>query len=138
MILKTSESIESTTQPKEGVVRVGGDSRVGHNKKKLDRNEIDDNEVDSGKIDDKIEKKDQKTSKSKNSFTFKKLSKSKKLLRSDFFTPRARLAFTKLRQAFVKALIFYHFDSECHIWVETDASDYVIGRIFSQLTLEGQ
>ena len=54
---------------------------------------------------------------------------------SDFFTSRAKLAFTKLRQAFVKALIFYHFDLEHHIRIETDASGYAIGGVFNQLTL---
>ena len=53
---------------------------------------------------------------------------------SDFFTPGAKLAFTKLRQAFVKAPIFYHFDPKCHIWIETDASGYAIGGVLSQLT----
>ena len=54
----------------------------------------------------------------------------------DFFTPAAKLAFTKLRQAFLKASIFHHFDPECHIWIETDTLSYAIGEIFSQLTLD--
>ncbi len=32
-----------------------------------------------------------------------------------FFTSRARKGFTKLRQAFVEALILNHFDLKCHI-----------------------
>ena len=32
-----------------------------------------------------------------------------------FFTPKARLAFSQLKQAFVKAPIFHHFDLESHI-----------------------
>ena len=64
------------------------------------------------------------------------LSKSKKTVRSsDFLTPGAKLAFTKLRQAFIKALILHHFDLECHIRVETDASGYAIGGVLSQLNL---
>ncbi len=50
-------------------------------------------------------------------------------------TLRARKAFTKLRQAFVEAPILNYFDPECHIWIEMNASGYVIGRILSQLTL---
>ena len=75
-------------------------------------------------------------SKSKYLFKSKKSSMLKKTLRSNFSTSGARLAFTKLRQAFIKALIFYHFDSECHIRVETDVSGYAIGGVFSQLTLD--
>ena len=52
-----------------------------------------------------------------------------------FHTSKARLAFTKLRQIFVKAPIFYYFDPECHIWIETNVSGYVISRILSQLIL---
>ena len=69
-------------------------------------------------------------SKSKNS------SKSKKTVgSSDFLTSRSKLAFTKLKQAFFKALILYHFDPECHIRIETDVSGYAISGVFSQLTL---
>ena len=51
-----------------------------------------------------------------------------------FLTPEARLAFTQLRQAFVKAPILYHFNLESHIRIETDASGYAIGGILSQLS----
>ena len=52
---------------------------------------------------------------------FKNFSKSKKMVGSlDFFIPGAKLAFTKWRQAFFKALILHHFNPECHIWIETD------------------
>ena len=50
--------------------------------------------------------------------------------------PRAKLAFTKLKQTFLKAPILYHFDPEHHIRIETDASGYAIGKILSQLTLD--
>lgn len=33
----------------------------------------------------------------------------------DFLTPGARLAFGKLKQVFIKALIFYDFDLKYHI-----------------------
>ena len=63
------------------------------------------------------------------------MSKSKKTLRSlDFLTLKAKLAFTELRQAFIKAPIFHHFDSERYIRVETNVSGYAIGGVFSQLT----
>ena len=51
-----------------------------------------------------------------------------------FLTPKAKKAFIKLRQAFVKALILNHFDPERHIRIETDVSGYTIGGILSQLT----
>ena len=135
-ILKTSGSTESTTQPGKGVVEAGDDSRARRDQNKLDKSEMDDNEVDGGKIDNEIEKKSQKTFKFKNLFKFKKLSESKKILRLDFFILRARLAFIKLRHEFVKALILYPFDLECHIRFETDISGYAIGGILSQLTLD--
>ncbi len=51
-----------------------------------------------------------------------------------FLTSEVRKAFTKLRQAFVKASILNHFDLERHIRIETDASDYAISGVLSQLT----
>ena len=59
--------------------------------------------------------------------------KSKKT-ESGFLTSGARKAFTKLRQAFVKAPILHRFDLERHIRIETDASGYIIGGVLSQLT----
>ncbi len=43
-------------------------------------------------------------------------------------------AFTELRQAFLKVPILNHFDPECNIRIETDASGYAIGGVLSQLT----
>ena len=48
-----------------------------------------------------------------------------------FLTPDAKKAFNQLRQAFTKVPILWHFDLECHIWIETDASGYAIGRVLS-------
>ena len=84
----------------------------------LDGSGIDDVEVDGGEIE--IGKK------GRNSSKFKKTE-------LDFLISGARKAFTKLRQAFIKALILHHFDPECHIWVETDAFGYAIGGVLSQL-----
>ena len=51
----------------------------------------------------------------------------------NFLTPKARSAFNRLRLAFTKAPILRHFDPECHIRIETDASGYAIGGVLSQL-----
>ena len=51
-----------------------------------------------------------------------------------YLTPDAKQAFTQLRQAFTEAPILRHFDPECHIRIETDASGYAIGGVLSQLT----
>ena len=80
-----------TTKPRKGEVGVGGDSRAGRGKNKLDKKKIDDDEVDGDGVDDEVDNeggtKVQKSSKSKN------LSKSKKTEKSsDFLTPRAKQA----------------------------------------------
>ena len=116
-------------KPKKGGVGVGGDSRAGHGRSKVDRSEIDNVEGDGNEFEvDEVGKKGRKMSKSKN------LSKFKKTVVSDFFTPRAKLTFIELRQAFLKTPILYHFDLECYIRIETDVSSYAIGEVFSQLT----
>ena len=55
---------------------------------------------------------------------------------SSFLTPKAKLAFSRLRQAFTEALILHCFDPEYHIQIETDAFGYTIDGILSLLTLE--
>ena len=110
---------------------VSSDSKAGRDGNKLNESEIDDNEVGGGEIDNEVRKKCQKMSKSKKSFKSKKAAGS-----SDFFIPGARLAFTKLRQALLKAPIFYHFNLKHHIWIETNALGYAIVVILSQLTLD--
>ena len=55
---------------------------------------------------------------------------------SNFLTLKAKLAFIKSRQVFVKAPIFYHFNLKHHIQIETDVSSYVINRVFNQLILD--
>ena len=120
-----------TAKPRKGGVGIGRNSRAGRGGSKLDRRKIDDNEFDGNEVDnevnDEVETTVQKSSKSKN------LSKSKKT-ESGFLTSGARKAFTKLRQAFIKAPILHHFDPEHHIQVETDVSGYAIGEVLSQLT----
>ena len=53
-----------------------------------------------------------------------------------FLTPRAGLAFTKLRQAFFKTSILHHFNPERHIRIETNVSSYAIGGVLNQQTLD--
>ena len=127
LILKTLGSTKFKTQPGEGGVRVDGDSKTGRGGSEIDGSRKDDVEVDGNEIEvDKVGKKVQKLSKSKN------LSMSKKTIRSlDFFTPKAKLAFTKLRLAFFKAPILHYFDPEYHIRIKTDASGYAIGGVLS-------
>ena len=117
-LLKISGSTEFKTQLGKSGVGVGG-SRGRRYESRLDRSRIDDDKVNGGEFeDDEIGKKVQKLSKSKN------------LSKSDFFILRAKLVFTKLRQAFVKAPILYHFDPKRHIRIETGTSDYAIGGVF--------
>ena len=131
-MLKTSST--ESAEPKKGVVGVGGGSKAGRDRSGINGSEIDDVEVDGGEVEvDEVGKKGWKTSKSKNS------SKSKKAVGpSDFLTTGAKLAFTELRQAFLKAPILHHFDPERHIRIETDVSGYAIGGVLSQLTSESQ
>ena len=57
-MLKTSRSTEFLTQPREGVVGVGGDSRARRDRSKLDGSELNEDEIDSGEVEvDKVEKK---------------------------------------------------------------------------------
>ena len=53
-----------------------------------------------------------------------------------FWTPKARSAFNCLWLTFTKAPILWHFDPECHIRIETDASGYAISSVLSQLAFE--
>ena len=104
-----------------------GDSRAKRDRTELDGSGIDDVEIDSGEVgDNEIGKKGQNLSKSKNS------SKSKKT-ESGFLASGVRKTFIELKQAFIKAPILYHYDSECHIRVEMDVSGYAIGGVLSQL-----
>ena len=70
-----------------------------------------------------------KLSKNENSTNFDAIEDGPK-----FLTPNTRTAFHCLRLTFTEALIFWHFDPKCHIQIETDALDYAIGGVLSQLT----
>ena len=65
--------------------------------------------------------KSKKTAKSRNSPNFGATES-----RPSFLTPEARAAFNRLRLAFIRAPIFRYFNSECHIWIETDTLGYAI------------
>ena len=118
-MLKTlsTESVE----PRKSVVGVASGSRARRDWGGLDGSEMDNVEVDGGKVE--VGKKGWKSSESKKT-------------ELSFLTFRARMAFAKLRQAFIKAPILHHFDLERYIRVETDMSGYAIGGVFSQLTLD--
>ena len=53
-----------------------------------------------------------------------------------YLTPKAREAFTQLRQAFTKAPILRHFDPECYIWIKTNILGYAIEEVLSQLNFD--
>ena len=82
----------------------------------------------SGNLKGKKSAKSKKPSKSGNSPNF-----DAKEAGPSFLTPEARSAFNRLRLAFTEAPILRHFDPECHIRIETDASGYAIGSVLSQL-----
>ena len=112
--MKVSRSTKSITQIKEDGVKVGDDSKAEYDDKcKFGSGEIGGNKIDGVEIgDDKVvDQKDyQKIS------LFKKSSKFKKTVESsNFLTLRARLVFTKLRQAFITTAIFHHFDLKRYI-----------------------
>ena len=50
-----------------------------------------------------------------------------------FLTPEARSVFNHLRLAFTEAPIFWYFDPEYYIWIETDALGYVISGVLNRL-----
>ena len=118
-MLKISESTESKIRPSESGVGVSG-SKARRGGSKLDGSRCDDNEVDGDEVED-----------NEVGTKVQKLSKSKKTVGLDFLTSGAKLAFTKLRQAFLKAPILHHFDLERHIRIETDISGYAICGVLS-------
>ena len=121
-MLKTIGSIGSATNLKETEGNVSGNSMVG-------------DLVGGGEATNPSKGKNQaKTTKSKilvksKNFDFPKFRTEKAGM--GFLIPKAKLAFTQLKQAFVEAPIFHHFDPESHIWIKTDISDYTIGSVLS-------
>ena len=101
-MLKSIRNNGSATNPKETKGEVSGNSMVGNSM------------VGGGKATNLIKGKNQaKTTKSKilvksKNYDFPK-SRTEQA-KTGFFTPKTRLAFTQLRQAFIEVLIFYYFD----------------------------
>ena len=54
---------------------------------------------------------------------------------TDFLTSRAKKAFIHLQKAFTETPILRHFDPGYHIYIKTDASEYAINKVLSQMTL---
>ena len=52
-----------------------------------------------------------------------------------FLTFDAKKVFNYLQLVFIKALIFQYFDLQSYIYIEIDASGYIIGAVLSQLKL---
>ena len=73
--------------------------------------------------------------KSKNKTKSGHLGNSNNIEKPKFSIFGARKAFNHLKQTFIEALIFHHFDLECHIRIEINASNYAIKGHFSQLIL---
>lgn len=48
-----------------------------------------------------------------------------------FLISKAKEIFNYLKQAFTKVPIFRHFNLECHIRIEIDASGYIIKRVLN-------
>lgn len=46
-----------------------------------------------------------------------------------FFYYKARLAFKKLKQVFIKLYIFFYLDIKCHIKIQDNISSYIISQI---------
>ena len=83
---------------------------------------------DGGKADDRNPIKKSKNAKSRSQT---RIGATRELT---FLTPGTKKALNQLKQAFTKAPILQHFDPECHIRIEADASGYAIGGVLSQLT----
>ena len=105
-MLKTIKSIGSVTEPKKTKVGINSNNMVDSNKI---TNQIN---FTKGKNQAKITKS-KILVKSKNydfPLNFRNME-----VRPGFFIFKARLAFTKLKQIFIEALILHYFDSKCHI-----------------------
>ena len=92
-------------------------------------NGIGNSKVIRAKIDAKIAKSKTKNQSKNKNWVKPFLAKSQAFTqssRSGFLIFEARLAFTKLRKAFIKVLIFHCFDLDYYIYIEINASGYAI------------
>ena len=129
-MLKTTKNPEFAANPKETKDEVGGNSVVSNNMVG-DSKAI--NQANS------IKRKNQvKTTKSKILVKSKNhdfsLNSRNKEAGTGFLTPNARLTFIQLRQTFVEAPIFHHFDPESLIRIEINVSSYAISDVLNQLS----
>ena len=118
-MLKITKNTGSIAKFKETKNKFDGDNMVSSNEVTNQKSSI---------------KKLSKTAKSKNLVQPENQDlslNSKKRTGLEFFIPRARLTFIKLRQVFIKALIVYYFNLECHRRIKINASRYAIARILS-------
>ena len=83
-------------------------------------------------------KREQLSKSQKSANSEKKSSKSENLPNFDikkngpsFLISDARMTFNYLQLAFTKAPIFWHFDPECYIWIETNTLSYAINGMLS-------
>ena len=125
-MLKITGSTGFAANPKETKGEIGGNSMIGNSM--VGGNEA--TNPTKGKNQAKMTKS-KILVKSKNHDFLKSRTEE---VRMGFITSEARLAFTQLRQAFIKAPIFYHLNPESYIWIETDVSNYAINSILSQLS----
>ena len=95
---------------------------------------VDDNEVVGGGGAIGRSDTSRKSDKSKSRTKSGHLGNSNNSKEHKFLTSNGRETFNRLRQAFTKAPILRHFDLECHIRIETNASGYAIGEVLSQQT----
>ena len=94
---------------------------------------------------DKISKNIKNLSTAAKSAKFKKLKLTKikksdfakaNFFKTDFFIFKAKKAFIHLKKIFTKVSILYYFDPKHYIRIETNALEYAIDQILSQITLD--
>lgn len=62
----------------------------------------------------------------------KKFSKrNKNYNRTNFFSFNTKIAFKKLKQAFIIALIFCYISQKCYISIKTNTSNHIISQILN-------
>ena len=63
------------------------------------------------------------------------ISNIKNIGKSIFLTPNIKKTLNHLKQMLIKASIFWHFNLEKHIQIETNISSYSMSGVLSQLNL---
>lgn len=102
---------------------------------KVDDNEIvGSNTVERGGSVGELDASRKKSTKSTSQIKTGQLGNNNAIEESKFITSKARKTFNYLKQAFINASILWHFNSECHIQIETNVSSYAIRGVLNQLT----